>query len=70
MIEANEREFRSAGEICQQRFFSVKQTADILNVSEKSVRRLLERGLLKSSNALRVKRIPRASIEAFEKATC
>jgi hypothetical protein len=46
-------------------FFTIKETAYLLSVSEKSVRRLLERGLLKSSLALRTKLITRESIEAF-----
>jgi hypothetical protein len=45
--------------------FTIKQTAYMLSVSEKSVRRFLERGLLKSSPALRTKLITRESIEAF-----
>jgi len=46
-------------------FFNIKEAAFMLSVSEKSVRRLLERGLLKSSPALRIKLITKDSIEAF-----
>jgi hypothetical protein len=39
--------------------FSMKETAEILGVSYATVWRLFQRGLLKSSNALRAKRIPK-----------
>jgi excisionase family DNA binding protein len=45
--------------------FSVKEVALILGLSEKSVRRLIYRGLLRSSKALRHLRIPRSEIEKF-----
>ena len=50
-------------------FFSVAEVAVMFGVSTKSVRRLLERGLLKSSNALRHKLSSRASVDAFIAAT-
>jgi len=46
-------------------FYSVPEVAEMFGVCEKSVYRLLERGLLQSSNALRHKRIPRSSLESF-----
>jgi len=46
-------------------FYTVPEVSEMLVVSEKSVYRLLARGLLKSSNALRHKRISKASIEEF-----
>jgi DNA-directed RNA polymerase specialized sigma24 family protein len=49
--------------------YNVTQTADILSISVKSVRRLLERGLLKTNPAFRTKLITRASVEAFAKMT-
>ena len=49
--------------------YTIKETAFILSVSEKSVRRFLERGLLKSNPALRIKLITRESVEAFAKMT-
>ncbi len=49
--------------------YTIKETAYILGIKEKSVRRLLERGLLKSNPALRIKLITRESIEAFVKMT-
>ncbi len=45
--------------------YTIRDTAAMLSMSEKSVRRLLERGLLKASPALRIKLITRQSIEAF-----
>ena len=47
--------------------YSIKEAAQMLNVSDKSIRRLLGRGLLKSNPALRVKRITRESIDKFTK---
>jgi excisionase family DNA binding protein len=49
--------------------YSVKETAQLLGVSNKSVYRLIQRGLLKSSLALRHKRIPRTEIERFLRET-
>jgi hypothetical protein len=45
--------------------FSVKETSEMLGIAEKTVHRLLGRGLLKSSGALRHKLVPRAEIERF-----
>jgi len=45
--------------------FSVKETAGILGISEKTVHRLICRGLLKSSLALRTKLIAKSEIERF-----
>jgi excisionase family DNA binding protein len=44
---------------------NVKETAAVLGVSVPSVRRLIERGLLKPNRALRVLRISAAEIERF-----
>jgi excisionase family DNA binding protein len=49
--------------------FTMQETADILGVSYKTVHRLLQRGLLKGSRALRHKIIPRTEIERFLKET-
>jgi hypothetical protein len=49
--------------------YTIRETAQLLSVSEKSVRRLLDRGLLKSNPAFRIKLITRESIEAFVKMT-
>ena len=45
--------------------YSVRETADVLGVSYMTVHRLLKRGLLKSSSALRHKLIPASEIERF-----
>lgn len=45
--------------------FSVRETADILGVSEKTVRRLVGRKLLRPSRALRHLLIPKKEIERF-----
>jgi excisionase family DNA binding protein len=45
--------------------FSVKETADMLGLSEKTIRRLIARRLLRSSRALRHLLIPRKEIERF-----
>jgi hypothetical protein len=47
--------------------FTIEETSKILSMSIKSVRRLLERGLLKANPALRIKLITRDSIETFAK---
>jgi len=46
-------------------FYSVGEVADLFGISRKSVYRLLNRGLLKSSCALRHKMISRRSVEEF-----
>ncbi len=49
--------------------FTVKQTAELLGVGDATVYRLLKRGLLRSSSALRTKVIPKSEIERFLKET-
>jgi excisionase family DNA binding protein len=49
--------------------YSVKQTAELLGLSKNTVYRLLERGLLRSSSAVRTKVIPKSEIERFLKET-
>ena len=44
---------------------SVKETAAVIGVSVPSVRRLIERGLLRPSRALRHLRISAAEVERF-----
>lgn len=46
-------------------FYSVVEVSEMFGVSTKSVYRLLARGHLKSSSALRHKKISMASIEEF-----
>jgi excisionase family DNA binding protein len=49
--------------------FTVKQTAELLGLCNDTVYRLLKRGLLRSSSALRHKIIPKSEIERFLKET-
>lgn len=49
--------------------YTMQETADMLGVSYITVHRLLKRGLLKSSTALRHKLIPASEIERFLKST-
>jgi excisionase family DNA binding protein len=49
--------------------YTMQETADILGISYMTVHRLLKRGLLKSSSALRHKLIPASEIERFLKDT-
>jgi hypothetical protein len=45
--------------------YSIKETAELLSISTKSVRRLIQRGVLKYSPAFRTKLISWDSIAAF-----
>lgn len=45
--------------------YSVQETAQMLGVCDKSVRRLIIRGLIRPSRALRHIRIPKDEIERF-----
>jgi len=45
--------------------FPVSKVAEMFSISQKSVYRLLQRGLLESSSAFRHKLITRASLEKF-----
>jgi excisionase family DNA binding protein len=49
--------------------YSMQEVASILGVSYITVHRLIARGLLKSSSALRHKLIPLSEVERFLKAT-
>lgn len=46
-------------------FYTVAEVSEMFAISRKSVYRLLDRGLLKSSSALRHKLISRSSVEEF-----
>jgi excisionase family DNA binding protein len=50
--------------------YDIQQSAQVLNVSTKTVRRLLARRKLTSCNVLRKVLIPRDQLTAFMKATC
>ena len=49
--------------------YTMRETAEVLGVHYQTVYRLLKRGLLRSSGALRHKRIAKAEIEWFLKET-
>lgn len=49
--------------------FTIRETAELIGVSYATVHRLLQRGLLKSSQALRTKIIPKREIERFLRET-
>jgi excisionase family DNA binding protein len=49
--------------------YSMQETADMLGISYFTVHRLIKRGLLRSSTALRHKLIPRSEIERFLQST-
>ena len=55
----------ASGTGVQRLALSVSETAILLGVSEKSVRRLIDRGLIRPSRALRHLRIPRWEIDRF-----
>ena len=54
----------------QRIFLSATEVALLMGISKKTVYRLLDRGLLKSSSALRHKMILRASVDEFVAQTC
>ena len=47
----------------------MKEVAEVIGTSDKSVRRLQKRGFFKSSSALRTKQIPRSEIERYKAET-
>jgi excisionase family DNA binding protein len=49
--------------------YSMREAAQVLGVSYITVHRLLRRGLLKSSSALRTKIIPHTEVERFLRVT-
>lgn len=53
----------------EKEFFTVREVAAILGNSEKTVRRLQQRGFFKSSKAQRTKRIPRSEIDRYRQET-
>jgi excisionase family DNA binding protein len=54
---------------CLAGFFTVAEAAEYLRVSDKSIRRLIARGLLSPSKALRKLIIPRQQLETFYERT-
>ena len=51
-------------------FYSVSEVSEMFGVCQKTVYRLLDRGLVQASSALRHKRISKASIDQFIAGTC
>jgi excisionase family DNA binding protein len=49
--------------------YSIRETAQLLGVCDKSVRRLILRGLLRPSRALRHIRIPKDELDRFLRET-
>ena len=49
--------------------FSVSEAAQMLGVSDKTIRRLIDRKLLRASRALRHLRIPKTELDRFLKET-
>ncbi len=49
--------------------YTMREAAQVLGVSYMTMHRLLKRGLIKSSGALRVKVIPRSELERFLRTT-
>ncbi len=47
--------------------FTIQEAALLLNICEKSVHRLIQRGKLRCISSLRHKRIPRAELDRFLK---
>ena len=50
-------------------FYSIKEAAGILGVSDTTIRRLIDRGLLKASRAIRHIRITLDAIEDYKRKT-
>lgn len=53
----------------QKEFYSLKEAAAVMGVSPQTIRRLLKRGLLHSSNALRTKQIHHSEFERYRRET-
>jgi excisionase family DNA binding protein len=49
--------------------YSVPESAQMLNLSEKTIHRLIQRNLLKASKAIRHKRITAKSLQEFLEST-
>lgn len=65
-IEPNGTAMSSSGAKKPQPLYTVSQTAEILNASEKTVRRFIERGLLRAVKIGGLVRIDPADLEASD----
>jgi excisionase family DNA binding protein len=52
------------------KFMTIPETAEILNISTRTVRRLIDRKLLRTCYALRKVMIPTIDVETFVTRTC
>ena len=68
-LEAEIAALRMAARPSGKKCLSLKESAEILGVSEKTVSRLIERKLLRRSPLTSLVRIPREDVEALAKAT-
>jgi excisionase family DNA binding protein len=68
-INAPLGENKSDGPALPKLAYSMREAAQVLGVSYQTVYRLLKRGLIKSSSALRHKLIPVSELERFLKVT-
>jgi len=55
---------------CKKQTYTIRDAADYLGVSQDTVRRLIKRGLLRRSLALRKILIPAEDVENFVTKTC
>ena len=68
-LEAEIAALRMAAKPSGKKCLSLKESAEILGVSEKTVSRFIERKLLRRSSLTSLVRIPREDVEALAKAT-
>ena len=68
-LEAEIAALRMAAKPSGKKCLSLKESAEILGVSEKTVSRFIERKLLRRSPLTSLVRIPREDVEALAKAT-
>lgn len=50
----------------EREFYTIKEIAEIIGTSDRTVRRLQKRGFFKSNSALRTKQIPSSEIERYK----
>ena len=68
-LDRIEKRFESEKTRPARKFLTLKQAAEELNLCVKSVRRLIERGLLQASKGTRAVRIPFEEIENYKRRT-
>jgi orotate phosphoribosyltransferase-like protein len=65
-IHSLRQESKPSKDTSRRKFLSIKEVAEELNISTTSVRRLVERDLLKRSHGMRMIRIPVEEIENYK----